>query len=260
MRTPKASPWIAGTGVVVVLLLAGAWFLLVSPVLTSAGETNATADQVESENVLLRERITVLKEQFANIETYRAELASLRTAVPTDDDVADYLRQLDGLAVAHSVTLTTVSPSTPTTFVPAAAVPTEPVAVPAEETADDTAGDVATDPATAAPVSIAPAGMVAVPLGLTAVGTYDNVRAFLDALQTGTPRLLLVESVVGAGLPDAEAGGGRPATAIGDLEVSVSGYLFVLPATTLAAPVDEPTEQPALPVPPEGRNPLVPLG
>lgn len=262
MRSNKSTPWIAGAGAVVALLLVAAWFLAISPVLTTAGETNATADQVETDNGLLRDRIGVLREEFAKIDTYRADLAALRTSVPSTPDLSGYLRQLDELAVAHSVTLLTVSPSTPIAFVPEA-----PAAdATAEPATTDASGEAATDAATgaagtgAAPATSAPAGLVAVPLGLTVVGGYENVRAFLDALQVGTERLYLVESVVGAGQTDAEPGGGRPATAVGDLEINVSGYLFVLPDTTTASPAPEATEEPALPTRPEGRNPMVPLG
>ena len=258
MRSSKATPWIAGAGVVVALLLVGAWFLAISPVLTAAGETSATADQVETDNALLTERIGVLREQFEQIDTYRAELATLRTSVPSDDDLAGYLRQLDGLAATHGVTLLTVSPSTPLAFVPeAAAVPSDPAA--SDSTAQDSTAQDATGDA-AAPASTVPAGLVSVPLGMTVVGGYENVRAFLDALQVGTERLYVVESVVGASQSDAEPGGGRPATTVGDLEINVNGYLFVLPDTTTAAPAPEATEQPALPTRPEGRNPMVPLG
>ncbi|MDQ0427064.1 hypothetical protein [Cellulomonas iranensis] len=254
MRSSKATPWIAGAGVVVVLLLVGAWFLAISPVLTAAGETSTTADQVEADNALLTDRIGVLREQFEQIDTFRAELATLRTSVPSDDDLAGYLRQLDGLAATHAVTLLTVSPSTPVAFVP------EVAAAPSDAATSDSTGEDAAVDAAAAPASAAPAGLVSVPLGMTVVGGYENVRAFLDALQVGTERLYVVESVVGASQSDAEAGGGRPATAVGDLEINVSGYLFVLPDTTTASPAPEATEEPALPTRPEGRNPMVPLG
>lgn len=260
MRSSKVTPWIAGTGVVVLLLLFGAWFLAISPVLTTAGETTAAAEQVETDNDLLTDRIGALREQFAQIDTYRAELATLRTSVPTDADVAGYLRQLDELATTHSVALLTLSPSTPVAFAPEAAAAASNEAPADGGTAEPAGG---TDPAASAstpPASAAPAGLVSVPLGMTVVGAYENVRTFLDALQVGTQRLYLVESVVGARQSDAEAGGGRPATAVGDLEVNVTGYLFVLPDTSVAVPTDEPTETPVMPSRPEGRNPMVPLG
>lgn len=255
MRTTKATPWIAGTVVLSVLVLVASWFLLVSPVVAQAAETNQTAEQTEHDNVLLQQRIATLKEEFANIETYRAELASLRTAVPSDADIAGYLRQIDALALAHGVSVLTVTPQPPTPFAPAAAV---------EQPAADAAvtDDAAAEAAPAAPAEAptgAPAGMEAIPLNLTVVGTFQGARAFLADLQTGTQRLLLVESVSGSSLTDGEAGGGRPATTIGDLELTISAFLFSLPAPTTGVPAEAPAEQP-LPTLPEGRNPLVPLG
>ncbi len=258
MRSSKASPWVIGTAVLVAALLAASWFLLVSPAFAQAAETNTTAEQVEADNALREQRISILAEQFANIETYRSELATLRASVPTDDDLAAYLRELTAAAEAHAVTLLSVTPSTPAAFVVAAP---EPAATPAAEGATGAADDAAaTQPAATAPSAVAD-GTVSIPLTLSVVGTFDNVRAFLATLQTGTQRLLVVESVSGASQPDAAAGGGRPATTLGDLEIMVSGALFVLPddATTVPAPTEEAPEVP-LPAAPEGKNPLVPLG
>ncbi|WP_130781952.1 hypothetical protein, partial [Cellulomonas biazotea] len=256
MRSSKASPWVIGTAVLVAALLAASWFLLVSPAFAQAAETNTTAEQVEADNALREQRISILAEQFANIETYRSELATLRASVPTDDDLAAYLRELTAAAEAHAVTLLSVTPSTPAAFVVAAP---EPAATPAADGAASAAADDAATTQAAAPTTSAIAdGTVSIPLTLSVVGTFDNVRAFLATLQTGTQRLLVVESVTGTSQPDAVAGGGRPATTLGDLEIMVSGALFVLPddATTPPAPTEE-TPQAPLPAAPEGKNPLV---
>lgn len=266
MRSSKASPWVIGTALLVVVLLAASWFVLISPTLASAAETNSTAEQVEADNALREQKIAALAEQFANIETYRSELAQLRASVPTDDGLASYLRELQTAAEAHSVTVLSVTPSTPVLFTPEAPVPAAAPAAdgsdPAAATTDAATTDVAPTAATPAAAPAVPEGVVSIPLTLSVVGTYDNVRAFLDAVQTGTQRLLVVSSIAGSSQDDAAAGGGRPATTLGDLEVNITGELFVLPEpapVAPTAPAEETPEQP-LPVPPAGKNPLVPLG
>ena len=95
---------------------------------------------------------------------------------------------------------------------------------------------------------------------MTAVGTYDATSAFLSDLQNGTQRLFLVSSLQGTSQDDAEASGGKPATGVGDLEVIVTGYLYVLPDSLGTAAVTDPgAPAPTLPGAVPGKNPLVPI-
>jgi len=96
-------------------------------------------------------------------------------------------------------------------------------------------------------------------MSLNVVGTYDAVLAFVQALQTGTTRLLLLTDLQATSTPDADAGGGRPATKVGDLEVTIAGQLYVLPDLAAAAPVDPQAPVPTLPGAVPGKNPLVPI-
>lgn len=271
MSGSKTASWITGTVVLALLLVAGGWFLLIGPVFATAGETRLQAQSVRESNEALAQRITQLAKQFENLDQYKAELAALRAQVPTAAQQSEYLRELQTIADANGVTLTTLTPSTPTAFAPAGQV----AAPPAEDAEMSGAGvsadggaeastEAVADPATqsAAPAGAAvPAGMAAVQLSITAVGSYDGVLAFVNALQTGTTRLFLLTDVQGTSQADAEAGAGRPATAVGDLEVQLTGMVFVLPDNTApAAPVDPEAPAPALPGAVPGKNPMVPLG
>jgi Tfp pilus assembly protein PilO len=265
MGRSKASSWIAGAVVVALLMAAAAWFLLLSPQLTTASETRAAAESTRSSNETLALRVERLKAQFAELDQYKADLAALRLQIPTTAELSELMRQLDGAAAAHSVTVTAVSPGTPAAVTVTA--PQAPAADPAAEATESTeatdAADSAesADAAAAAVASLVPAGMTQIPLSLTVVGSYDNVDAFIDTVQTGTSRLLLIANVSGVAQEDAVPGGGRPATSVGDVEATLTGAAFVLPdASVTAAPDPAETAPVAPPAAVPGKNPLVPVG
>ncbi len=268
MGSSKLSTWIAGTVIAAMAIAAGGWFLLVSPVLAAAAETREATVSAEESNAMLQTKIARLAKQFAELDVYKGELAALRTQVPTDAELASYLRQIEAVAVAHSVTITAVMPGAgvdfvldPTTVAVASAGEIGAVVEAVPAPAEDPDGGVEagqTDPGAPEPAGpTAPAGLVAVPISITAMGAYDNVIAFLADLQGGTDRLLLVTTVSGSRLDDAVAAGGRPGSTLGDLEVDIAAMLYVLPEST---PEVIETEPPAVPAPIPGKNPLVPLG
>lgn len=262
MGDSRRRPWIGGTVFLALVIAAASWFLAISPTLATAAETRAEAQATRDQNDLLELRIAKLRADFERLPEFRAELEAIQTQIPTDADLASYLRQLDEAATSRAVTLTSVSPSPPVAVVPA--VPIAP-AVPAPAPADSAVppaegGDSPTAAAVvpAAPAGpVAPEGFVTIPVSMTVVGTYQGVVRFLDDTQNGTDRLLLVAGLQATALQAAEAGGGRPATAAGDLELIITGFAYVLvdpAATSATAPADE---QP-LPGPVHGRNPLSP--
>jgi Tfp pilus assembly protein PilO len=265
MGRSKASSWIAGTVVVALLMAAASWFLLLSPQLTTASETRAAAESTRSSNETLALRVERLKAQFAELDQYKADLVALRLQIPTTAELSELMRQLDGAAAAHSVTVTAVSPGTPAAVTVTA--PQAPAADPAAEATESTeetdaadSGESADAAAAAAVASLVPAGMTQIPLSLTVVGSYDNVDAFIDTVQTGTSRLLLIANVSGVAQEDAVPGGGRPATSVGDVEATLTGAAFVLPdASVTAVPDPAETAPVAPPAAVPGKNPLVPV-
>jgi hypothetical protein len=260
MGSSKTSTWVGGAVVVALLLLIAGWFLLVSPVLAAAGETRTAAEDVEADNELARDRIEVLKAQFADLDASKATLADLQKQVPTTAQLAAYLRQVDEQAVAHGVAVTAVSPGTPEVFAPVAAAPATTETAPTDGAGTD--GSSTDSVATTAPSSpgagaSAPVGLIDVPVSMTAVGSYANVLAWIQSMQEQTDRLLLVTSVTGTAQEETAAGGGKPQTSVGDVELSVTGYLYVLPGED-SIPAVTPEEQAGqLPAGDPNRNPLV---
>jgi Tfp pilus assembly protein PilO len=265
MGKTRAGGWIAGTIVLVLAMSAAIWFLVAQARFESAAATTLEVQDTRARNDLLRVQLAKLKEDFERLDEYKAELATLRTQVPSSPDLSGYTRALDSLAAANGVTIVDQSPGISEAVVVVGAA----TDAPATDTSASTDGSTSTDAADstsegAATVSESaaspvPDGMVAVPMSFRVLGTYDGVSAFLAGVQQGLPRLFLVTALDGTSQDAADAGGGRPAVADGDLELNVTGYLYVLvDQTTVVEPgAEEPTETPALPSSP--RNPFLPL-
>lgn len=254
MRQVSAKMWIAGTVVLALLLLAGSWLLLIEPVMVRAAEDTASAEQQREQNDLLELELVKLADEFTRLDEYKAELADLRLEMPVTGDGASISRELQDLATAAGVTITMVAPSVPQVFVPAEAAA---AAVTDTATEDGTAVDGADDAvATTAPP--APTGLFTVPITISSVGSYDASVAFLRSVQTGASRLYLVSSINAQTQDEQGASGGRPATAAGDVELTITGYAYVL--TDGTAPVPEEDADTALPTPAGQPNPFAPVG
>jgi Tfp pilus assembly protein PilO len=270
MGGAKRSTWIGGTVFAALVIMAATYFLAVSPMLATASDTRAEVVATQQSNDALQRKITKLAADFAKLPEYKADLAAVRVQIPVGADLSGYLRQLDAIAVAHSVTLTTLGPSVAQKVVPAVSAAAPAAAVPtpaptAESSAADataTGADSAGTGAAAAPAAnAAPVGFAAIPFTMTVVGTYDNGLAFLSDLQNATPRLFLVTALTETSQSKTDAGGGRPATALGDIELTDTGFTYALTdpyaVPAAAAPA---AAAPALPGAVAGKNPLVPLG
>ena len=258
MGGAKRSTWIGGTIFVALVIVAAAWFLAISPMFAAAAESRAQAESTRQENQLQELKITQLKADFAKLPEYKAELAAIRGQLPADAELSAYLRQLNEIAAARSVVITSIAPAAPVAFVPAIPVVVAPAPVAADTTTTTTtAADAAATTPAAPSGPVVPAGFAAIPFTLTVVGTYDNTLAFLADVQSATSRLVLVSGLAGTAQDESEASGGRPATAVGDQELVLTGFAYVLPDPAAApAPVDTST----LPGAVGGKNPLIPVG
>ena len=247
MGTSKAKSWITGTAVLAVALLVGAWFLLIAPVRESTAETTAEAVSQDDRNALERKRIATLAAQFADIETYRTQLAELRQQIPATTRQAEFQSQIAAIAATYSVTIASlaVSPSAEVLVSGPAAAPA------ADETADDAE---AAEPASANLFS----GFYQTPISIEVVGTYQNVLNFVSELQTVNPRTFLVTGLAATGRKEAEGSGGLPATAAGDLGLVITGQMYVMTDPNAVPELVDPGMIAPLPVPAPEKNPLVP--
>lgn len=260
MRQVSSKMWVAGAAVLALAVLAGAWLLLIDPTMTRAADDTAAAEQQRQQNDLLQLEITKLSEQFTHLDEYKAQLAELRLEMPVTGDGASITRELQSLATAAGVTITSVAPSVPVAFVPAAAAsaPVADAAVDAETSTDPEAeAVVGTDTAAvAAPAGVA--GLYSIPITISSVGSYDGSVGFLRSVQSEASRLYLVSSIAAQTQKEQGATGGRPATAAGDVELTITGYAYVL--TDGSAPVAEADGEAVLPTPAGQPNPFAPVG
>jgi Tfp pilus assembly protein PilO len=267
----KKGTWIGGTVFAAAVIGAATWFGVVSPTLSAAAGLRAQTDQVNQSNDVLQTKVQKLAAEYKKLPDYKQQLDTLRIQVPTTAQLSDYVRQVQQVATAHSVVVTTINPGAAKAVTLAQSAAPAPASTPTDTasptdtstpapTATSATDATGTGTTSAPAASGVPVGMAAIPMSFTVVGTYDNTLAFLSDVQTATARLFLVTGIQGTSQKDAQASSGRPATKVGDQELVVTGFLYVLPDPTAVAPTPAPTTTaPALPAPVPGKNPLVPV-
>lgn len=274
MAGAKKGSWIAGTVAAALAIVLASWFLAINPALGAAAEVRSQAAETRSQNAELAAKVTKLKADFAKLDKYKADLAALQVQIPTTAQLSEYLRELDKIAAARSVTITTVTPGAPQAVVlaatkakaaSAAAAASASEGSPTPSPSPSATAAASTRSAAAAAASAVPDGFAAIPLSITVLGTYDNTLGFLSDIQSATPRLFLVSGFTGTKQEPADASGGKPATKLGDQELVVNGFMYVLPeAAPAAAPKPSasatPAPTPSLPAAVPGKNPLNPVG
>jgi hypothetical protein len=259
MGSTGKTTWIAGTVLLGIAIAALSWFVFIAPVVADTG-TAATDTQVaEDRNRALTDHLDDLASDFAKLDEYKAELQTIEAQIPGTASSSEFLRTIDTLAAAAPTAIINVELGTPVYVVPPVAE-AAPAAAAAEETTTDSSEETttdgtetATDGVDAAAAPAVPAvipGFVAVPVSVTALGNPLGVLQFLGALQEQSGRLMLVTGMTGTGQDEAEASGGRPATAQGDLELEITGYIYVLQDVTAA--LGEVPDEPAAVAPPVG--------
>lgn len=206
----SARLWTLGSIVLIIALVAGTWFVGISPRLAEAAKANTERAGVEMLNAKHTATLAALKDQFEDLSESKAELEELRLAVPASDDSAALLRQLHSLARSAGVTVIEVTLSSPERF----AAPAEPPAEP--ELA-------------AALGSVNPENFLVIPLEQTVVGEQAAVMNYIAALQAGQRSFLIHDLSMEAGLPAGDT----------QVEVSFTGQIFVLLEGVAAAPADD---------------------
>ncbi len=145
MAKTKAGGWIAGTIVLLLAMTAAAWFFVAQPRFSDASRHGRPGAGCAEPERPAGAKIAKLKADFAKLDDYRAQLADLRTQVPTAALLTDYTRAVQGVADASGVTLLDMSPGTAVAVVvPVAAVP----APAPTETSTDAPTDAPTDTST----------------------------------------------------------------------------------------------------------------
>lgn len=233
-RTTRA--WVGGAALGCTVLLAGGWFVLVSPVRADAALVHEQTASAQDQNGMLEVQLASLEADSKRLDEFRTELETIRTQVPATLLDTELVRQVEAAATASGVHVKELTVMTPSPVVPVAPIADDTVPAPAPAPVEgEDAGDAV--PLPTAPVGpVAPDGMIGVDLSFTVSGNPDAVSAFVAAVQESIPRLVLVTGLDVSYQEEQGAEGGAPAVVAGDWLAVVRGTAYVLlPATEAEA-------------------------
>ncbi|WP_432522467.1 type 4a pilus biogenesis protein PilO [Kineococcus sp. SYSU DK006] len=192
MTQNKNTVWIAGTGVLAVLVLLATYFLLIAPKRAEAADLATQTLQAQQDNQVLEQETALLEAQFATLDERRAEIAAITAELPAEAQTQQLLRQVETYATASGITLLSVAPGAPVLH-----------GVDATGAAADTSGPVVVD----------------LPITLTTEGAFAGTELFLKQLQADMGRFLLVDDL---SLATSTTDGGEGVT------TTVTGRVFVM--------------------------------
>lgn len=236
----KIKQWVALTVLAALAVLAGGWFLLVSPKRGEAADLRAQTATQQATNATLRTELQVLQAQAKELPKEQADLARVAAKIPEHPALPALIRALTAASTSAGVDFVSLTPGTPAPLVVAAPTPVAPPPGAAAPAAPATPGATAA----AAP---APAGgtLTAIPVTITVVGDFFQVEQFVAALES-LPRALRVSGVaVTPGLsPTAQKSSGAPLDGR-SLTSTITGQVFLAAGAAPVTPVVAPTASPA---------------
>jgi hypothetical protein len=163
--------WLGGGALTAVVVAAASWFMLISPELSSASSLHEQTDAAQLQNQMLQAQTAKLKKQSDHLDALTATLRAAVDALPLDNGLPEFTRQVSAQAKAAKVSLSGISVGT---IGPAAGA-----AGPAAAMAD--AGGAA-------------GKLYSIPITMIANGSYAHELRFLKEIQTTGPRRALVTS------------------------------------------------------------------
>ncbi|MBF4588499.1 hypothetical protein [Curtobacterium sp. VKM Ac-1395] len=187
--------------VAMAVVAVGGFFLAVQPQLAQASAAQTQTENVETTNHASRAELARLREQAAKLPAMRQELEQLSASVPDGADLSSFIADLDGIASASGMEVSSYTTSDAVAYapvVPAAAPSSAPSASPSASAAP--AATVPSAPAAPAVVTngaITGQNFSVIPVTVAVDGTFEQARAFLAGVQHGK-RLFLVTSIASA--------------------------------------------------------------
>ena len=212
-----AQKWVAGALVAAIALLAGSWFLLISPKRSDAADIQTQADEQLAKNDALQTSTDVLKDQKKDLPEQQALLAELQSRIPQAVDMPPLVRSLATQSYDADVLIVSMTPTAPVVLT--AGAPLAPTT---------TAPTSATGTTTTPPVTptVPSTGLSAVDSELVVDGGYFQIQRYLNSLEKMQRYVLVTDMTVGE--CDARAcPSGR-----GPLEASLKIRVFFMPEAT----------------------------
>jgi Tfp pilus assembly protein PilO len=207
--------WVLGTVLVSIALVVLGWFLGISPKLNEADAASAERASVDSQNLAQEAAIALLKDQFADLSTLKADLKKIQSAIPSSVSADTFFDQIVSAAASSGVLLDNITPLEAAAYGgsvdPTAAA--DPNAVQPETPTDPTL-----------PVANLDASLTGrlftAGVSIKVLGSADQVYAFTEALQKGARIFLLTDVNF---TTDADQG------------ATLTGFIFVVTDTAAAA-------------------------
>jgi Tfp pilus assembly protein PilO len=129
MKSLGRNVTIGVAAVVCLAVLAGGWFLLVKPARSDIAKVKAQTAQQQSDNDSARLQLQSMRSIAKNLPAEKAELAVLSQRVPNQVQLPSILRSMQALAKASGVTVTTITPTTPSPLASAPGIATVGIAL-----------------------------------------------------------------------------------------------------------------------------------
>jgi Tfp pilus assembly protein PilO len=211
----KMKQWVALAAVAVLAILAGGWFLLVSPKHSDAATLRSEAADKQRANEMLISQIAQLKAEQKDTPKQQARLAAVAAKIPSNGALPTLIRALNAAASDTGVELVSMAPTQPTPVTAVAATVTTP-----------TAGG-ATTAATTASGSNAVGTLEQIGVTLNVVGSYFQVAEYLDRLENLTRAFRVTTLNVVPGLNPVKDPASQPSADSGkSLTATITGQVF----------------------------------
>jgi len=186
----QAKIWMAIGAFGAVVILALGYLFVIKP---QQSQTNDLKAQVADQAIQIsvkQHKVADLRKQTEHLADYKAALAADQAALPAQDGIPDFLRSMQAIGTKTGVSVTAIT-----------------VGQPSPATSAGPAGT-GTNPAYEAVIS------------LVAAGSADALTAFLQQLQTGQPRAVLITT----------AGESSSAGGTAGVSLNLTLKVFVAPA------------------------------
>ncbi|SDQ09421.1 Pilus assembly protein, PilO [Curtobacterium sp. UNCCL20] len=216
----------------------GGFFLAVQPQLTQAAVARTQTETVNQSNDANRTELARLKTQAAKLPAMKQELSSLTASVPADADVPAFINELDSVAAASGMQVSSFTSGDATAYAPAAAATngsaaagsTAAPSASAEPSASATAAAPAapTAPSVVTNAAITGQNFSIIPVTVAVDGSFDQALSFVKGVQNGQ-RLFLITTIASAEKSGDDGGTTSSST------WTFGGFIYVLDTTPTPA-------------------------
>ncbi|MGU3410793.1 type 4a pilus biogenesis protein PilO [Microbacterium sp. M1A1_1b] len=194
--------------VAMAVVAVGGFFLAVQPQLALASTARDQRASVEQTNAASRTELARLREQSAKLPQMQEQLAQLSASVPDSADLSSFIGDLNAVAAASGMQISSYTTSDAVAYAPAAAAAGTSSAAAGTATPSATPAPSASASASAAPAApAAPAAVTnaaitgqdfsVIPVTVAVDGTFAQALTFVDGIQHGS-RLFLITNVSSA--------------------------------------------------------------